>query len=67
MSSFPIAASQEIMPKMDKLRSNSVLLRSMQVNMSEKAKQSLTWLWTVGLRVDGKEGDCCSILNLLIL
>lgn len=34
MSSFTIARCQEIMPKTDKLRNNSALLRSMR----EKAK-----------------------------
>lgn len=64
MSSFTIARAQEIMPKIDKLRNNSALLRSMQVSMREKAKKGLKLLSVDSTTEGGRERDCCSILNL---
>lgn len=64
MSSFTIARFQEIIPKIDKLRNNSALLRSMPVNMREKAKQGLKLLSVDSRTEGGRERDYCSILNL---
>lgn len=56
MSSLTNTRCQEILPKMDKLKNNNVLLRSMWVNIREKANKAESGcLWTVRLRVEGRE------------